>query len=889
MEAITITLNGREVSGQAGMTVFELAREAGIQIPHLCHDRHLAPIGACRICIVEDERNGALLASCVTPIASGMIINTDSARVRERRRILIELMLASHPDSCMVCDKGNRCQLRSIAAEYGVGFIDLEKIPLPTRMEDVNPFIERDLSKCILCAKCIRADQELVVVGALDYFNRGFSSRPSTFGDLPLEKSECTFCGVCVAACPTGALTEKEKSYHGSASRTVQTICPYCGCGCSISLEIKNETVVRSLPDEESEVNGGTLCVRGSYGYDFIHSPDRLTTPLVRSDGELQPATWEDALSHISETLNRIKQSAGPDSIGALASSRCTNEENYLLQRFARSVLQTNNIDHISRLHNTWTLPSLSRAIGSLGTTQSLQELELADMILVMGADPCCSAPNVAYAIKRAVKRKGAQLVGIDPRRTGLYPFARLWLSPSSNSDLVLLNSIAQTIIEESLINREFVLRRTDNYEELVQALQQYTPQYAQEVTGVPAEDIRRTARLYAGASQPAIIYGSGITRYPNGQDMVLALANIAILTGNTGPKGGGIYPLQKDCNGQGAFDMGALPDFLPGCHSISDKKAKKLFEQLWGTPLPAQAGSSADRMFEQAQHGTLKALLIMGENPLLSFPDRKSITSALSNLELLVVQDIFLSETAATAHVVLPAAAFAEKEGTFTNFEGRVRKLNKAIEPPGQSLPDWQIVMRLAEAMQHPFPFTSLDQIGAEIEQVVPVYEYSSFPTQTEPGESDILECRRTHAEQFLSGFPRFFPVSYNLPPLHSQNGYTFTLITGSSLFRFGSGSRSSRASRLKKHSPQALVQIHPDDAGTRGIARGDRVRIYSPAGEIPAVAELTDAIARDTLFVPYSYPDCPVYSLFELENGKTAGLFNVCMVDIERTQDNG
>ncbi|MBM4433141.1 MAG: formate dehydrogenase subunit alpha, partial [Chloroflexi bacterium] len=435
METITITLDGVEVSGYSGMTILELAREAGVNIPTLCHDSYLNPTGACRLCLVEDEHSGALLASCVATIAPGMVINTHSPRVLERRKIIIKLMLASHPDSCLVCDKGNRCQLRGIAAEMGIGQVELQRISQSGAIEEVNPFIERDLSKCILCAKCIRADQELVVEGAIDYIDRGSVAKPATLHDLPLEKSECTFCGTCVALCPTGALMEKEKIYHGTTTTIVDTVCPFCGCGCSICLEVKDNRIVRVKPGTESPVNRGTLCVRGSYGYDFVHSPERLTKPLIKIDGNFQAVSWEQALDRVAAEFKRIKEGCGADNLAILGSSKCTNEENYLLQRLARGVLGTNNIDNGSRLYGSASRVGLGKTIGFPGTTNTLEELEQSEVIMVIGANPAVSAPAVGYAIKRAVKYNGAKLLLVEPQETKLASFAHLWLRPKIGTD----------------------------------------------------------------------------------------------------------------------------------------------------------------------------------------------------------------------------------------------------------------------------------------------------------------------------------------------------------------------------------------------------------------------------------------------------------------------
>ncbi len=892
MQPITITLNGREVSGYPGMTILELARESGVDIPTLCYDPHLVSSGACRVCLVEDEASGRLMASCVTPIASGMVINTHSTRVTEHRKNIVKLVLASHPDSCMVCDKGNRCQLRQLASDLDIGLLDFQKIPQMAVIEEVNPFIERDTSKCILCAKCIRACQELVVEGAIDYFHRGFSAKPATLGDLPLEASECTFCGTCVAMCPTGALMEKEKSYRGTTRTTVQTTCPFCGCGCSISLEVKDEYVVRATPGNDDAVNNGALCVRGSYGYDFIHSPDRLTKPLVKGNDGFEEVSWEQALELIAKEFNRIKDGHGPNSLAVLGSSKCTNEENYLLQRFARCVLETNNIDNGSRLYNPATRIGLGPSTGFLGSTNHLRALEQSEVIIVIGADLESSAPVVGYAIKRAVKYQGAKLILIDPRQTKLYAFAHLWLRPRVGSDVALLNSMAKVTIDEGLIDEEFVTRKTDGFEDLTKVLKAYSPEDAEAITSVPSEEIRAAARLYATAGQAAIVYGTGITQHMTGIDSVKAVANLALLTGNIGHRAGGIYALQKENNGQGACDMGALPNFLPGYQSMADDQARGKFEESWKVNLPVNHGLTAVEVMELAKEGEIKALYIVGENPALSFPQSSVVTDALASLDFLVVQDMFLTETAELANVVLPAASFAEKEGTFTNFEGRVTRVRKAVEPPGESLPDWEIVLHLAEEMECPLPYNSPQQVMDEIGTLVPLYEgitYADLETKSlHPGEMDgkHLEARRISGGQFLTGFARFSPVEYTEQAEELKEDYPFALLTGTVLQHFGSGTRSSRAWRLKKFSPHAFLEIGESDADKLGIKHGDEVTVISPVAELTTTARITDTLPEGTVFLPSSFPESPATRLFNIAlnpESKTPSL-KLCNVRIER-----
>jgi len=896
MEAVTITLNGVEVSGYAGTTILDLARESGVYIPTLCHDPNLASTGACRLCLVEDERNGALLASCVAPISPGMTINTNSPRVVEHRKRILELILASHPDTCLVCDKGNRCQLRKLAAEMGVGLIQLQKIPQNDIIEEVNPFIERDLSKCIMCGKCIRVDQELVVEGAIDYIHRGTMVRAATLNDMPLEKSECTFCGACVAICPTGAIMEKERIYTGTATHKVATVCPYCGCGCTICLGTKDNQIVEARPAVDSPVSRGALCVRGSYGYDFVHSPERLTQPLIKVDRELQEATWEEALSRVAEGIGQIKKDHGADALAVFGSSKCTNEENYLLQRFARGVLGTNNIDNGSRLYSAASRTGLGASIGYAGTTGSLDALERSRVIMVIGANPEISAPAVAYAIKRAVRFKEAKLIVIDPRNTPLTQFASLWLRPGVGTDVALLNGLARVVIDEKRLDVEFVTRMTDNFTGWTKSLQEYSPGFVEDVTGVPKKDMQTAARLIAGAEEASIVYGNGITQHTSGTGAVVAIANLAMLTGNAGRRGG-VFALQRENNAHGACDMGALPGFLPGYQSVEEAENRKRFEEQWGCSLPAEAGLSALEMMEAAREGKVKGMLITGENPVASFPQPALVREALSYLDFLVVTDMFPTETVKLASVVLPAASFAEKEGTFTNFEGRVQRLHRAIEPVGESLPDLEILLRLIEVMGSKMPYDSHQDVMEEIEDMVPFYRHFAYADTDSMGldwgdvDSSTPGTRRLYKGLFPSGFGRFSPVEYTPPQDVATDGYPFTLMAGSSRYRFGAGSRSSKSARLSRFSPAAYLEISGVDAAELGIGDGDTIKITSEQGELSTTAKVGNKLPPGLLFMPISFPDSPVYELFGavLDPQVKAPALKTCAVRLERTAGNG
>jgi formate dehydrogenase alpha subunit len=822
-----------------------------------------------------------------------MVINTESPKVLERRKTIIQLILASHPDTCMVCDKGNRCELRTIAANLGVGFSDLERIPQRAAIEEVNPFIERDLSKCILCGKCIRADHEIVVEGAIDYMHRGFVSKPATLGDRPLEGSECTFCGTCVAMCPTGALMEKRRVYAGSTSSEVPTVCPFCGCGCNIVLEVKDGLIVRARPGDEGSVNRRALCVKGSYGCDFVHSPDRLTSPLIKTSEGFEEASWDQALGLVASELKRLKETHGSGSLAVLGSPKGTNEDNYLLQMLTRVVLGTNNIDNSSRLYSAPEVMGVGSAVGFPGTTNTLDVLEKSDVIMVIGADIWSSAPIVAYAVKRAARYHGARVLLVDPRRTKLASFAQLWLRPKVGTDVALLNGMARVVVTEGLTDEEFVTRKTDNFEAFRTSLGQYTPEYVEEVTGVPGESMCQAARLLGGANMASIVCGSGITQQIAGTDGVTALANLAMLTGNVSPSGG-IFAIQRDCNGLGACDMGTMPDLLPGYLSADDSKSREKFAARWGTDLPVDVGLTAVEMIEQARDGKVKGMYIVGENPMLSFPNAGLVEEALSSLEFLVVQDMFLTETARLANVVLPAASFAEKDGTFTDFEGRVGCVRKAIGPIGHSLPDWEIVLRLAEHLGSPMPYPSLEHVMDEIRELVPLYQgigYGSVETKdmfrTEP-YSNPFRKRRVYRGQFPSGFGRFLAVQHEPQAELATDGYPLVLLTGSVLYHSGSGSRSSRSRRLSGFVPDAYVEIGTADAEEIGVGDGDEVRIVSPVGELTAVARFTDALPEGMVFMPVSLPSGPANKLFDvvLDPRVKTPAMKACAVRLERVQ---
>ena len=786
MQVITITLDGVEVSGNPGMTILDLARESGVHIPTLCHDPHLNPYGACRVCVVENEQNGALLASCVAPIAPGMVINTRSEKVLESRRTIVKMMLASHPDNCMVCDKGNRCELRQIATDLGIGWVDLHRIPHPAETQDINPFIERDLSKCILCAKCIRADQELVVEGAIDYFNRGFASKPATLGDVPLELSSCTFCGTCVSLCPTGALQEKIKPYHGTTTKSVSTVCGFCGCGCNIDLEVSGDHIVRARPSEGDTVNGATVCVRGSYGFDFIHNPERLTQPLIRVDGELQPVSWEVAIDAVAKELGRIKSEHGPESLAVYGSSKCTNEDNFVLQKFAREVLGTPNIDNGGSHYNRTSRAVLADTLGFAAGTNPICDIEKAEVILLIGDDPQISAPQISYAIKRAVRFKKAKLITVNAWPTALDGFSHQLIIPQPGTEVAVVNGMMKYIIDQGIWNKDFVSERADSFDAFASSLEQYEPGLVAGSANVSASDIETAAREISQADKVVIVYGSAVTRRDD-SDTVASLVNLALLTGNIGQEGAGIIAIQEENNGLGACDMGCVPEFGPGYESVK-----------------GEAGLSFTQMIERAKAGELKAIYVVGENPLGCGLYQSFIRESLSSLECLVVQDLFLSDTARLANVVLPASSFAEKDGTFTNLERRIQHVRQAIEPYAGSLPDWQIVQKLAAAMNQQMPYETASEITDEIALRVPLYQALNDQGPFGGGffwpriSGQRFGDRRLYQEGFPQGRVHFILAKGEMPAAGVLDNYPYSILARRTQYRFSTGVRSTMSVRL-------------------------------------------------------------------------------------------
>jgi formate dehydrogenase alpha subunit len=874
VDTIKLTINGRQIVAKKGATVLEAALEAGIYIPTLCYDLDLKPYGGCRLCVVEIEGMRGLVSSCTTPATDGMVVHTETARINQSRRITMELIIANHHGDCLACAKNQDCELLEIARYLGIEQDRVERLRKDAQVLPVDrshPAFIRDLNKCILCAKCVRACHEIACVDAIDIAFRGNSARIATFGDKPIVESVCKSCGECVARCPTGALVPK---WEKTPVKEVRTICPYCGVGCSIYLGVRDNKVVSVRGDPEGPANRGSLCVKGRWGYDFLSHPERLTTPLIRLPGVsrkaahnghvhevFREASWDEALELAAKKLLELRQNYGPDSIAALSSAKCTSEDNYVMQKFTRVVIGTNNIDHCARLCHASTVVGGIAAFGQGAMSNSYSDFEKTELFFVIGSNTTECHPIIGSIIKRRVRFGGAKLIVADPRSIELSEYATVTLPHRPGTDVALINGLMHVIIRDGLEDKEFIRERTEGFEELRLLVERYTPEAVEAITGVPQADIEAAARLFGEAKSACILYGMGITQHTTGTDNVKSVANLLLLTGNIGKEGTGFSPLRGQNNVQGACDMGALPNVYPGYQRVNDPAVKAKFETAWGCKLSDHLGATVTEIANAILKGDIKGLHVMGENPMLSEPHLEHTKQALEKLEFLVVQDIFLSETAWLADVVFPAAAFAEKDGTFTNTERRIQRVGQAVLPPGEAKPDWEIISALAEKMGQPLSYQSASQIMEEIASLTPIYGGIRFdrldhsglqwpcPDASHPGTSFLYQ------DGFARGRGKFHAVDY-IPPAESiSKGYPLVLTTGRVLEHWHTGTMSRRSNVLNELHPNGVVEMSPSDAIKLGLIEGDLVVVASKRGRVEAPVHITEKSPPGLVFMPFHW----------------------------------
>lgn len=870
-----IRIDGVKYPVEGNETVLEVALANGIDIPNLCHDPHLSDVGACRMCLVELEDDGRLLTSCTLQVSDGLGVITNSEKVVRARRDMLDLLLSDHYLDCITCEANGDCPLQDIAYEYD---ISESKYGMPQEhryeMLDANPFLRYDRDKCILCGKCVRVADELQCCYAIDFAERGFEATiAAPFGDdFGSEFSDCVFCGQCVDVCPTAALTFKPSVLQGRdyQLRPVTTVCPYCGVGCNLVLKVDDggRRVVRvnGARVENTPNPAGQTCVKGRFAHEFISHPDRLTTPLIREGEGFREAGWDEALRVVARGLSNVVSSYGPDAVGGLSSARCTNEENYLMQKFMRAVIGTNNVDHCARLCHASTVAGLGAAFGSGAMTNSLDDLAEADVIFVIGSNPTENHPVIGSMIKSAIAQK-SRLIVADPRHLELSEMADVAIQQRPGTDVALINGFLHVILRDGLEDEDFIQKRTENLEAVREVVAEYTPDRVEEITGVPARDIERAARMYGSAQSASIYFAMGITQHHTGTDNVLALANLAMVTGNIGRPGTGVNPLRGQNNVQGACDMGALPNVYPGYQPVTDDRARTKFSEAWKTSLSPEPGLTVVEMLNAAGD-EIRALYIMGENPFLSDPDQNHVIEALRSLDFLVVQDIFLTETAEFADVVLPAASFAEKDGTFTNTERRVQRVRQALPAPGLALPDGDILIELAKRLDHDLGSPEFEDVMREVATVTPSYSgivperlhlglQWPCPDEEHPG-TPIL-----HTAEFTRGLGHFTPTAFIPPAEEPDEDYPFVMMTGRMLYHYHTGTMTRRSTPINEKEPDGYAEVNDEDARRLGIVEGDEVRINSRRGTIEAPARIGDTVPPGHIFVPFHYAESPANRL--------------------------
>lgn len=868
MDKIVLTIDNKKISCPPGTSILQAATQNDIKIPHLCYHPDLKPFGACRLCLVEDEQSGRLMASCVTPVAPDMTIQTDTPRIISHRRNIVRLMIAEHPESCIVCSKGNRCQLRWAAAQMGIGETNLYAMPNYKSLEQANPFIIRDLSKCILCGKCIRADHELVAVGAIDYNSRGFASRPATVHEQGLEQSNCTFCGTCVSMCPTGALSAKNSQYVGSPVEESFSICAFCGVGCSLAMGQSANKVIDVNPAHLTDsVNKATLCVRGHFAHDFLNSRRRIIAPMMAKKGEgetlqMTPVAWDEALDQVAERLRHIRDESGPQSIAFVGSSKCSNEENYLFQKIARVLIGTNNVDNGGYVSGQFLSTILDQKTGGGCRPSPVSDLEKADVIVVLGADPNHSLPVVSYYLKRIAKN-GVPLIVVDPRKTELVSFASLWLPVKPRTDLELINALAALLHETNAYDSEFIDHYAEGFSLFTYALSSLNVEKACRMTGLEMKDLNATAALLE-EKRIAFVIGHGILQQRYGTHTLGAILNLSLMTGSLGAEGAGIYILARENNQSGAMDMGTVPNLLPGRMPLAEDSARNTWEKNWGIKISPDPGLNLGRIITAAESGQLKALYIMGENPLRSLPQPQRVKAALANLEFFVVQDILDSEIVKLADVVLPGAAASEKSGSFTNLEGRIQGFSAVVSPPGKAKPDWEILDLLAKRLGAAETYGTVEKIREEIRHLVPAYANMNGRG---PGwvktSSPMAVFGAAGAREKISFSP---VVSTADEPADSD--YPFTAILGSLRYHLGSGTRTSASDRIRDFDYGGEVDISIADADKLKLKDGDTVRIETRWGGIKRKIGRSNRIEPGQLFVPLAVNANDAMNLIDLND---------------------
>ncbi len=869
---VTLEIDGSAVTVPRGTSIMRAAMDAGIQVPKLCATDNLEPFGSCRLCLVEIDGRKGTPASCTTPVEPGMKVRTQSPKLAKMRRGMMELYISDHPLDCLTCAANGNCELQDMA-----GVVGLREVRygydggnhLSAVKDESNPYFTFDPAKCIVCSRCVRACEEVQGTFALTINGRGFASTVSAGGKNFLD-SECVSCGACVQACPTATLMEKTVIQKGQAEHSVVTTCAYCGVGCSFKAEMQGNEVVRMTPYKDGKANHGHSCVKGRFSWGYATHKDRMLKPMIRAriDDPWREVGWEEAIGYAASEFQRIQAKYGRDSIGGITSSRCTNEETYVVQKMVRAAFGNNNVDTCARVCHSPTGYGLKSTFGTSAGTQDFDSVEDADVIVVIGANPTDAHPVFASQMKRRL-RQGARLIVIDPRQIDLVrsPHVQadfhLPLLPGTN--VAIINAIAHVVVTENLTAAKYVQERCepdafDRWRNFI-VQERNSPEAVEAITGVSAADMRGAARLYATGGRAAIYYGLGVTEHSQGSTMVMGMANLAMLTGNIGCRGTGVNPLRGQNNVQGACDMGSFPHEFTGYRHVSDDAVREMFEEAWHVTLQGEPGLRIPNMLDAAVDGSFKGLYVQGEDIAQSDPNTHHVTAGLAAMECVVVQDLFLNETASFAHVFLPGSSFLEKDGTFTNAERRISRVRKVM-PPMAGMADWEITLALSKALGYPMNYGHPSEIMDEIANLTPTFAGVSYSRLDELG-SIQWPCNDAaptgtpimHVDGFVRGKGKFMMTEFVPTDERTTGRFPLILTTGRILSQYNVGAQTRRTANNIWHD-QDVLEIHPFDAEHRGIRDGDLVSLASRAGETSLHARISDRIQPGVVYTTFHHP---------------------------------
>ena len=876
-QTVTLTIDGMSVTVPAGTSVMAAAMQAGTQIPKLCATDSLEPFGSCRLCLVEIEGRRGTPASCTTPAENGMVVHTQNEKLAKLRKGVMELYISDHPLDCLTCAANGDCELQTQAGVVGLRDVrygyegDNHVRPSSEKYlpkDESNPYFTYDPSKCIVCNRCVRACEEVQGTFALTIAGRGFDSRVAA-GPTNFFESECVSCGACVQACPTATLQEKSIHAYGQPEHAEVTTCAYCGVGCSFKAEMQGERVVRMVPYKGGKANEGHSCVKGRFAYGYATHKDRITKPMIREKitDPWREVSWEEAIDRAASEFKRIQAKYGKDSVGGITSSRCTNEEAYLVQKLVRAAFGNNNVDTCARVCHSPTGYGLMSTLGTSAGTQDFKSVEKSDVILVIGANPTDGHPVFGSRMKKRL-REGAKLIVADPRKIDLVksPHIKadyhLPLKPGSN--VAFINSLAHVIVTEGLIDEAYVRERCDlaEFESWARFIadERHSPESQQSFTGLDPAEVRGAARLYAKGGAAGIYYGLGVTEHSQGSTMVMGMANIAMATGNIGKLGAGVNPLRGQNNVQGSCDMGSFPHELTGYRHVSDDATRESFEALWGAKLDNAPGLRITNMLDEAVEGTFKGMYIQGEDIAQSDPDTHHVTSGLMAMECIVVQDLFLNETAKYAHVFLPGASFLEKDGTFTNAERRISRVRKVMAPMG-GYGDWEGTVLLSNALGYPMNYNHPSEIMDEIASLTPSFTGVSYAKLDELGsvqwpcnEKAPLGTPMMHVDRFVRGKGRFMITEFVATEERTGAKFPLILTTGRILSQYNVGAQTRRTENSRWHEEDVL-EIHPFDAELRGIVDGDLVALESRSGDIALKAKVSERMQPGVVYTTFHH----------------------------------